>query len=154
MSWSLTIFSRALNKIWSRRQWSISFFKNSWDLSGLGKNCDTVWIFIWTSLSFQSFFSRSFSRSSETILRACFCPFWIWKMRKHSVNTVHGVPKGVNLQKKMPWLWHLFFWEAHTLRYSKKAKWKYHTTSFSALSSFSATPCLVRPPYTRIIRPY
>ena len=31
---------------------------------------------------------------------------------------------------------------------------KYRTTSFSALSSFSATPRLVRPPCTRIIRPY
>ena len=31
---------------------------------------------------------------------------------------------------------------------------EYRTTSFSALSSFSATPFLVRPPYTRIIRPY
>ena len=30
----------------------------------------------------------------------------------------------------------------------------YRTTSFSALSSFSATPRLVRPPYTRIIRPF
>ena len=31
---------------------------------------------------------------------------------------------------------------------------KYRTTSFNALSSFSATPRLVRPPYTRIERPY
>ena len=31
---------------------------------------------------------------------------------------------------------------------------KYRTTSFSAFSSFSATPRLVRPTYTRMIRPY
>ena len=30
----------------------------------------------------------------------------------------------------------------------------YRTTSSSALSSFSTTPSIVRPPYTRIIRPY
>ena len=30
----------------------------------------------------------------------------------------------------------------------------YRTTSFSALSSFSATPRLVQPPYTRKLRPF
>ena len=35
-----------------------------------------------------------------------------------------------------------------------RGKIMYRTTSFSALSSFSAIPRLVRSPYTRIIRPY
>ena len=41
-----------------------------------------------------------------------------------------------------------------TVQVNKQEYRIYRTTSFSALSSFSATPRLVRPPYTRIIRPY
>ena len=55
-----------------------------------------------------------------------------WNVQEHT-----RCPERGQFTKKNAWVWHLFFWEVHTPRYSKKAKWKYSMCGLTSNFDFS-----------------
>ena len=102
----------------------------------------SVWhTILWFSTLGRYNVPKSWSQLWKIITNSCYHSWWTCFLSffhggfislniavckiKWPKHTRTRCPERGQFTKKNAWVWHLFFWEAHTPRYSKEAKWKY-----------------------------
>ena len=106
-----------------------SDFYARWRTNGSLK-CTHEWFKFRLIIAYKRYLLHISKASQATSLKTFLTKYFFFqntdstRINRPGYNIRHGRLERVDFPQKNAWVWHLFFWEAHTHRYSKKAKWK------------------------------